>query len=760
MNPFSIRIIDAPTEGQKIDRVLSIFLFRPNISEDSFDGPLSKAIIRGDQFDAIHFVGFDDCLSQAHAWLKSDSSIYGRLMHATTNLSKNTRVISFDERAGCHIVRSLDGDISTDGQKAIEINKRFGLQELFVANSGFLRAPKGFHYVKQSEKHVDTFLRTANVLEDNAAASLISFWLLPYVWKKGIEHIVVDTSGISDVAILVAYEAYSRKGLETLPLVSSHHSYEGIDRLKINSPDKTVLLVSATTSGGLKEKLVQNGASDENVITLYFLGDGRDKAGHILCDLTRDSADGHFGSTPIENYDESNCPYCKIKSFPVSLKGDQFSFEPPKVEEIELALSDLPEPRQVLFNQLAGIDFFKVYRNGDSGSQEIFLNVEALFPQFEPTYAPTKDMLHRLQKRWDGMVLRGAPVNLQQIIHASYPFSKELAVRANEVVKTHQDGLPDLVLNMREFRSLNTTPRAAALVVASCVDDSHELMAINLEMRSKHPQGNTSYITPVFRAASRHERSRIKSNLTFGENGVNTFSLYSGIEIDIPDENNAHSWVSELRLLNEIVHWADIEGVDIPQEVMQRIQFLQNKAPVTGISKQLFWPDSKGRQLEIRSDFTLLTTDGGKRPLSQGDIFVVVSAVLHNLRQGVHGKPKLAYKAYERAVLSPDNFGRFNDGIIQSAILRAVRGYELAYANCDEQISRRMMDFIISRIENATNAEGEALMEFLLAIADRRLTLHSKHVEIVSSAVQSQTSLAPHYHLVAKYLTAAVQVTH
>jgi len=92
-------------------------------------------------------------------------------------------------------------------------------------------------------------------------------------------------------------------------------------------------------------------------------------------------------------------------------------------------------------------------------------------------------------------------------------------------VKSHQPGLTNVVLSSRELRTLSSAIHgAAALVVTSCIDDCYELMAINRDLRSKHPQGNTTYISPIFRADSSRERARIRSNLTYGENGTNTFS--------------------------------------------------------------------------------------------------------------------------------------------------------------------------------------------------------------------------------------------
>jgi len=328
--------------------------------------------------------------------MNTSSSIRGRLELATVNLNENARIFSFDELNGKHTAERLDGSPSPGATSEINATKRHTLIELFIKNSGHMKAPRGFHYVKPSGKHVDTFLRAANVLELSSAAYMIAYWIMPHIWKRNIEQIVVDTSGISDIALTVAYEAICRGGIKKLPIISSHQSYGGLDRLKISQPNETLLLISATTSGDLGDKLVAQGANNDQIVTLFYLGDDDQKAGHLLCDLTKGSPEDNWGLEPFHNFSAAACPYCKQKSYPVSLGGDQFAFEPPKVEEIQLALTDLPEPRQKLFDQLAGIDFFKVYRNVNDRSMEIYLDGNALFSKPETKYRPTLDLLERL----------------------------------------------------------------------------------------------------------------------------------------------------------------------------------------------------------------------------------------------------------------------------------------------------------------------------------------------------------------------------
>jgi hypothetical protein len=295
-------------------------------------------------------------------------------------------------------------------------------------------------------------------------------------------------------------------------------------------------------------------------------------------------------------------------------------------------------------------------------------------------------------------------------------------------------------------------PATASLVVTACMDDAHELMSINRDLRAIQPYGNTTYISPVFRASSKSERNRIRSSLTYGENGPNTFNLYSLIEIDLPECAKRHNWIVEIECLNKIIGWADLQGKEIPSELQQRLELLK-AAPAAGLSYKLFWKSPKGIELKIRPDFTLLDTAGGTREISQADVYVAVSTLLLSLRNGAKNKPRLSHRPYEWAVLSPENFQRFNDGVIQAALLRSARDYELVYSS-DEKLSNRLKELILTQIRNinAGIEDGEALIEFLLAMLMHKLVLLRTHQDEICMEVLSVSSLPKHFHLFAEYL--------
>lgn len=748
MTPFFIHSTNQLDENGSAALVLSVYVFQTDIAENHFDLELARELANGAVYDAINFVGFSENLSQVEKWLDGGGSVYERLTRGAKNFPQCIGFISFDESLGEYTTKNFKGAVVDACGLCCDNERRQTLTRLFIECGGKMKAPHGFHYSKPSRKHADTFLRASNVLEHFAATPILAFWLIRHAWHMQVDHILVDTSGISSVAYALAREIGVRKKMKNFPMVASHESYGGLAGLVIRNPSNTLLLVSATTSGGLKRELLTKRAFDDQIITLFCLGEKPDELGKMLCDLSRDKLNPH-GFEPINSASEDNCDLCKNHSYPIQLNGDQFVFEPPVIKEVAATLEDFPIELREKVDRFAGIGLFRAHRNVCDRLAEISFDVGKLFERPGTiSYQPTSKAVADFQNRWKREILRGAPLNLRHVIYTEYPYSKELAEAALIELKVVSKDLALEPVNSRELREAVEKFEVSALVISACIDDARELMGISLSLRNVQPRGNVAYVTPVFKSASDAERKRIKSNLTFGENKANTFSLFSLLDISLPASVERDSWSRELDFLRELEVWLDKEGLEHPRFLDARIELLLN-ASKEGMVDQLYWPDKGGEELRVRSDFTLLNAEGGRRPLSQSDIYVAISCFLWALRSGVPKKPQLAYGPYARAVLQPETFQRFNDGVIQAAILRAVRGRELAYSNCEKEISLRMRNVILELVEPQAN--GESLPEFVLAIGLRQLTLHPEHEQCVLEEIVRNGD-HPDAGLLAKYI--------
>jgi len=128
------------------------------------------------------------------------------------------------------------------------------------------------------------------------------------------------------------------------------------------------------------------------------------------------------------------------------------------------------------------------------------------------------------------------------------------------------------------------------------------------------------------------------------------------------------------------------------------------------------------------------------RDASQADVFTTIAAILENLRSGdrVAQARRLTNTIYDRSVLSAETFTRYNDGVIQAAILRAAHPIELNYEDAPTE-SRLVADLIEHMAELAAVPQGEALSEFLLALVLRRLKLCESDMKRLKEEVSGKS---------------------
>lgn len=735
------------------EKVLSVYLHPVRINDEQLDEAIAPVLSTQGPFDTLHFAGAPEQIATVRSLLVGKSAVGTRLSGALHPLASNVVLISWIPNSSKDF-EALHLDGTAVDTSVIADERQFALYDVFAKHGGLVTAGRGTHFTKPSGMHSSQFLRAANVLEGNAVAHQLGFWLYPLVAGKVVNRIVVDTSGISTVAFSLAYERLARGEATTLPVMETHASYGGLNTLVVPDPEGTIFLVSASTSGKLVDQLVQKGAIAQNVFTLFFLGDRT--PGTVVCDLTPNEAIGFKGLQAIKNHDASKCPECVRHSYAIPIVGDQFRTDPAEIAEITITLSDFDEPSRAILDRLVSTGLFKVFRKTAKRSYEIYLDVEEVLANL-PADESARARVTELKVRLHRLLKRGMPVHLKRIVPTAYPGTAQIATIAKEMLPAEVRknvstvASPDLRPATGSEEQFTGDSESATLVISGCLDDAYELMAISRDLRTVQPGGSITYVSPFFRGISNSERSRIESNLTFGDQGPKTFSLFSLVTIDLPHCSNEHSWEREYRLLQEVEYWCNLNGENVPPELTQRQQTLA-AAPSTGMSNDLFWSAPSGQALKLSADFTMIPTNDGKRPVSQADVYVIVSSLFHKYRAGVAKKPKLASKSYERTVISPESFQRFSDGILQAAFLRAARGGELAYGNCSEEVSGRMLDFLCVEVRAVQSGAGPAMMEFLIAMLDGRLSLHASHKQKFLRLVVEAEGMPACITLIARYM--------
>lgn len=169
------------------------------------------------------------------------------------------------------------------------------LFNLFDEGRGLVDAPIGVHFSKASGKHASKFLRTSSVLLTSAACAVVAFFGLATVRSFEPRRIFVDTAPLLALAFAMHRVAVVRQLWAEMPTAKSFSSYGGVGNLpRLGRSD--LVLISASTSGGLADRLLGLGLADDMLLTLFLLKSAPQMAsrGRVLCDLTYRSERG-FG---------------------------------------------------------------------------------------------------------------------------------------------------------------------------------------------------------------------------------------------------------------------------------------------------------------------------------------------------------------------------------------------------------------------------------------------------------------------------------
>ena len=290
---------------------------------------------------------------------------------------------------------------------------------------------------------------------------------------------------------------------------------------------------------------------------------------------------------------------------------------------------------------------------------------------------------------------------------------------------------------------------ANALVVIGHLSDHSILRGINAQLRPKVNGGCVAYVSALTVADSARNLSDLRIFLSYGEHGPETFTFRSAMEFMLPwTGEQPSSWAQELNL------WQRLKSIgELPSLLQERLDWLRATASA---STELFLA-GRNSGLAIAPDFVLLNTTKNIERISQADVYAVVCNALAAARCGNQGletrvnrenpAPVWGQTVFGQSVLCPSNFRDFNDAVLRAALLRAASIQELNFS-VDEGCSEEMRDVIRADISSWDQGRGDALPEFLLSMACRRLRLSQRHAKQIKSEVNA-AQLPDHIKLLA-----------
>jgi len=578
-----------------------------------------------------------------------------------------------------------------------------GLEKLFSSHHVLVTAPPGFTFVKPSEKRSTLFLRTEEALTEVEGVQFLAFALLHKLKKRAdmckgdLDVIYIDSMGIASVAYALR-DMYCTLYGASQPRVVSFHSHDGIEHVDTPLSGTSFCLISASSSLNLERDWRQRTrCHQEEVVTLLTLEDAKGRENALFA-LPRPQGSG------VEQAAQH------LRDLPIV--GERF------------APADLM-PKSVLLrkeHKEVNAEAFccKFVGNGALG----VLGRSTANGKIRPLYvdgtkllgAPGFDVwLYR-------MLRQRTPASVHAIIHqndeASRALALECAQRLTEIMM-RLDQVPVISEAEIEVRAGEIGRDAGLLIVAAVAGRGTRLLSISRDLRDLH-EGARTYLIGAQVAETTSQIRVLTGNLKYSANEAN-IEVHRFAHIAV-GAGLRDSFADEARLLQ------NAPG-EFGAEYEERFTQLDgtamgmNARTFIGLNSDLTEP------MRLRLDFAFwdFAYDPGTADTTSG-VVAMAGAILQNAREGKFKDQalRLSTDAFQHVILDPENFTRYNDGVIQAALLRCARVGELDYSK-EHNASQFMLDLLKSIFAQYDKRQGEAAAEFALALFTQRLRLQSGH---------------------------------
>ncbi|ANC46001.1 hypothetical protein [Pandoraea pnomenusa] len=596
-----------------------------------------------------------------------------------------------------------------------------GLKELFSAKHVSVVAPPGFTFVKPSQKRSTHFLRAEEALTEVEGVQFLAFALLEKLYNRSLkvgaqlDVIFVDTMGIAAVAYALR-EMYCALYDVPKPRVVTFHSHEGIDKIDAPLHGTSFTLISASSSMNLERDWKQKVKCDATeVVTLLTLTDAKDAKDALY-------------ALPVPDGLDDRQHHKHLKDLPIV--GERFAPEELLPKSVMLRKKEHRLQHLSSFCEAFG-------RNGA-------LAIQARGPiptsKVRPIHLDGRKLMGdpRFKKFADKVVSQQTAASVSAIIYQKDDASHEIAKYcADRLQKVMHRVTPLRLINDAEIESGEATldKTAGILVVAAVVGRGTRLLSISRDLRDIHV-GARTYLIGAQIAETASQLAALTPNLKHSASGAEIrIERFMGIAVG---QGIDESFEEEFQLLRNIQR-------QFGDTFAARLNGLAGSSD--GLGNAVFMPCDDGlvTAMRLRPDFAYWDGFYKEADDTNAAVLATAGALLQNARERKFASEidRLATDAFQQVILNPENFTRYNDGVIQAALLRCARPSELDYSR-EASASQFMLDLLANIFEQHNRRQGEAACEFAFALYTRKLRLQLEHLDELKARIEPKLQGTTH----------------
>lgn len=594
-----------------------------------------------------------------------------------------------------------------------------GLTQAFKSERLVLPAPPGYHFQKPSGDGSSHFIKAEEALSQSEIVDFLALVLLIKLGRKdNLKVIYIDTMGISSLAYALREMMRSTAERSIIPRIVSFHSHAGLDEISAPIPGTAYCIISASSSLSLEKRWREKtNCADNEVITLLTFKD------------TRDGDKALFQLDRPNDWAEHNQIISRGTRGMRTL-GERFQQEQILPKKVTPTRDYHPsEEAEEISSSFWKQDFLDVDVSTPNGRRRTLHGDGRILVK-------QKNFKEWLKKQIRATI----PASIQGIIYQDDPSSKLLAGQCRQLLKEFSISLDWGIHSSNNYESKLKTldEERALLIVAAVVGQGHTILGISRDLRPCHV-GSKVYIVGMQICETIREQHFLKTNLANTKDGTNRFLSWkrlatgSGLRLSLEHERSMQA------------------DADLRSLLLSR----HSRQVNVGLNDSSFFPTApNGEALQLRKDFLFWPegyTPGARHaPL----VLATIGAILERARTHASlierartivplpESHRLSSETFQQVLLDPQNFNRFNDGIIQAALLRQALPSELDYS-CTHEESGFMRDFLIKIFLSRERSQGEAALEFAFAVATRRLRLQDNDLLLLKKRVLANLDKKP-----------------
>lgn len=595
-----------------------------------------------------------------------------------------------------------------------------GLKNLVTINKVVHIAPAGHTFKHPSGRTTKLFIQSRDIAGTETELQFIGKGLSTLIadinWPA-IKTIYIDTMGIYPIVKEAIINSKCQANIE------SFHSYTSIENLNLPNSEY-LIIISASTSGNMAKNLVSRGFNKDKIITLIDI-ESREQYSKVLIDLS--------STNILNNYTKSDGNETDIE-----LVGENFSYKAKPVKQVTLGINHRPS---------CLVDILKDF--AISGINELNSNIEKIGKN---TFISLKPIgLHKSKKfeKWLNDELSWSlSSRINTVVYNDDGASEYIAEKTYDFIKHIREEKSNIsMIKWKELNKDSLKKSTGIIVVSAFAGDGGTLRQISRDLREF--EENTiprHFLIGVGLPQSMESWIRLEQFLI--RNATTRFYNFSAWKVlPLGPDNVKNSWKELIQLASKA------DNVD---PLHPNLKFYENTSEcfdaissVIESSKNSLLPNTRGMELKITDGFVFFNgifdsthQDPSKiDQLSQCETLIAISSALQTAREHKDYEKCLRPSNYQSVVISPENFLRFNDGILQACILRASLPSELDYSS-DQNLSGLMKEFLYKVFSRHNHPYGDAALEFAAALALGRLKLKKEHSFILVKDVMENSDIS------------------